>query len=146
MIEVDQHRPSGRTYAGAQLRAIAMPMGGIGTGQVALCGDGGLRQWQLFNQANHKAFVPDSFFVVRAGDSDTPFGGITRILQSETALALAQLETPMVNDELVPDQQRALIERFGGVRDTEFTAAYPFAQIAYQDEALPVGSGVEAAP
>ena len=55
----------GRTYVGEQLRHIAMPLGGIGTGQVAIGGDGGFRQWQLFNEANHLAFVPDSFFAIR---------------------------------------------------------------------------------
>ena len=33
------------TYRGEALRAVALPLGGIGTGTVALAGDGGLRQW-----------------------------------------------------------------------------------------------------
>src|SRR4051794_34078 len=59
----------GRTYRAEGVRAIAMPLGGLATGQVALGGDGGLRQWQLFNQSNHLAFVPDSFFAIRTSDS-----------------------------------------------------------------------------
>src|SRR5438876_7923187 len=44
---VRSHTPP--VYRGEQLRAVAMPLGGIGTGSVALCGDGSLRQWQLCN-------------------------------------------------------------------------------------------------
>ncbi|MGC9318721.1 MAG: GH116 family glycosyl-hydrolase, partial [Armatimonadota bacterium] len=49
-------------YSGSSLRAVAMPMGGLGAGSVALAGDGTLRQWQIFNQVNHTAFVPGTFF------------------------------------------------------------------------------------
>ena len=34
----------GNTYQGEALRHVAMPSGGLGTGQIALGGDGGLRQ------------------------------------------------------------------------------------------------------
>jgi non-lysosomal glucosylceramidase len=37
------------TYRGEALRAVALPLGGIGTGSVAMAGDGGLRQWQIVN-------------------------------------------------------------------------------------------------
>lgn len=144
MVETDIHKTTGRTFRGESVRAIAMPLGGIGTGQVALCGDGGLRQWQIMNQSNHLAFVPDSFFALRAGDSPSPNGGITRILQSEAALALPNLDTPLINDDYVPEQQRALIKRFGGVDETAFSSAYPFARIDYLHDAWPVEVQLEA--
>jgi hypothetical protein len=50
----------GYTYQKEALRYVAMPLGGIGAGQVALGGDGGLRQWQIVNQINHQGFVPAS--------------------------------------------------------------------------------------
>ena len=134
----------GRTYSGEQLRAIALPLGGLATGQVALGGDGGLRQWQLMNQSNHLAFVPDAFFALRAGHSPAPATGDTRILQSEAVLALPRLDTPRVNDDLIPDDQRELVNRFGGVAETTFTAAYPFATIDYLDDRLPVALSLEA--
>ncbi|MEZ4530896.1 MAG: GH116 family glycosyl hydrolase [Thermomicrobiales bacterium] len=144
MVEADVQKLAGRAYRGEAVRAIAMPLGGIGTGQVSLCGDGGLRQWQIFNQSNHLAFVPDSFFALRAGSAPGPSGGITRILQSETALALPFLDTPLINDDIVPVQQRALIERFGGVTETVFTSRYPFAQIDYRFDAWPVSVQLDA--
>ncbi len=51
----------GFEYRGENIRHVAMPLGGIGAGQIALGGDGGLRQWQIVNQINHEGFVPDSF-------------------------------------------------------------------------------------
>lgn len=144
MIDTDVLLTAGRTYRNDELRAIAMPLGGIGTGQVALGGDGGLRQWQLFNQSYHLAFVPDSFFAIRAGETPAPMGGITRILQSEAVLALPRVDTPLINDDHVPAQQRALVKRFGGVDKTAFTGAYPFARIEYRHESLPVDVSLEA--
>jgi uncharacterized protein (DUF608 family) len=144
MAQATTVRTHGRTYSGENLRAIAMPLGGIGTGQVALGGDGGLRQWQLFNQSNHLAFIPDSFFAIRASSSPNPGSGDMRILQSEAVLALPSLDTPLVNDDLIPDDQRALVARFGGVRETTFTGAYPFARLGYHDDRLPVEASLEA--
>ncbi len=134
----------GRTYTGEGVRAMAMPLGGIGTGQVALGGDGGLRQWQLINQSNHLAFVPDSFFALRTSASPAPDTGEVRILQSEEALALPPRDTPLVNDDLIPEQQAALVRTFGGVQRTTFTGAYPFARIAYEDERIPLAVALEA--
>ena len=53
-----RHRRHAVVYSGERLRAVSFPLGGIGTGQVAICGDGGLRQWQFFNNINHRAHVP----------------------------------------------------------------------------------------
>ena len=68
--DTDAAASPGRIWRGAALRHVAMPLGGIGTGQVALCGDGSLRQWELFNQPNHLGFVPDSFFAISAASGD----------------------------------------------------------------------------
>lgn len=37
----------------------------IGGGNIALAGDGGLRQWQISNEVNHSGIAPDSFFAVK---------------------------------------------------------------------------------
>src|SRR2546425_12911086 len=49
-------------YRGEQLRAVAMPLGGIGAGVIALAGDGGLRQWQGVSNVGHVPPVPRRFF------------------------------------------------------------------------------------
>jgi len=55
-----------RVYSGEHLEAVGMPVGGIGTGNIWIAGDGGLSVWQIFNTLTEKARLPDSFFAVRA--------------------------------------------------------------------------------
>ncbi len=133
----------GNTYQGEALRHVAMPLGGLGTGQIALGGDGGLRQWQMVNQVNHLGFVPDSFFAIRASRVEPPVN-IVRVLQSRESLGREGHTTPMVNDDALPTDQRNLLQNHRGVEKTIFTGAYPFAHITYQDEQLPVDVQLEA--
>src|SRR5437763_7961925 len=41
-----------RIFRGRQLRMIAFPLGGIGTGSISLGGRGQLRDWEIFNRAD----------------------------------------------------------------------------------------------
>jgi uncharacterized protein (DUF608 family) len=127
-------RPS--CYEGHALRHVAMPLGGIGTGQVAICGDGSLRQWQLLGRPNHTAFVPDSLFAIRCSCQVAPFDA-TRLLQGMSALASGE-RTPSVTDDHIPEQQRRLLASVGGFERTTFTATYPVARLTYSDAGLPV--------
>ncbi len=107
-----------RVYRGDELKHIAMPLGGIGAGQVYLRGDGTLNPWQNFNNFNTNATVPDSFFAVRTKDAA---GAVqARLLQ-------------LGNRESVK-----------GVQAIEYSGEYPFAWIRYIDEALPVRVSLEA--
>ena len=134
---------SGYTYEGETLRHVAMPLGGIGAGQIALGGDGGLRQWQIVNQINHQGFVPHSFFALRVMYPEPPLDEV-RILQSQEILQCTEDPTPLVNDDAIPAQQRTLLEQFKGIERTTFTGAYPFARIHYEDMALPLDIEMEA--
>lgn len=139
----EEEQTAGYTYSGEAIRHVAMPQGGIGAGQIALAGDGSLRQWQITNQVNHLGFVPDSFFALRASCVEPP-QNVIRILQSREALQLPDDQTPLVNDNVIPREQRALLEQYSGVERTHFTGSYPFAKIAYDDAALPVDVRLEA--
>lgn len=132
----------GNVYQGQALRHVAMPLGGLGTGQIALGGDGGLRQWQMVNQVNHLGFVPDSFFAIRASCAEPPLN-VIRTLQSRESLEHEAPSTPMVNDDVIPADQRKLLQSHQGVEKTVFTGAYPFAHITYLDELLPVDVQLE---
>ena len=130
-------------YRGEKLRAVAMPLGGIGTGSIALTGDGGLRQWQIVHSVNHLAHVPHSFFGFWGKtESGRP---VARVLQSSAMYDQTNfLPPPTANDYLVPPESRKLLERLPGVKDLEFVGEYPIAQITYLDPALPAHVSLEA--
>src|SRR3981189_1128149 len=102
----------GPVYRGEALRALTLPLGGIGTGTVALAGDGGLRQWQLVNNVNHDAHVPNSFFPAAArGDGQRD----AVVLQSDALYNAAAFEpSPSVTDHLVPVGSRRLLAELPG--------------------------------
>ncbi len=114
-------------------RFVAMPLGGIGTGHVSIGADGGLRQWQLHNVGNHHGDLPGSFFAIRASVVEPPADEI-RVLQ---ARPIEGPSTPLVDDDAIPDWQRAFAGRHG-VEGTTFDATYPIANIDFHDPALPV--------
>ena len=136
--------PSQRTvYQGESLRAVAMPLGGLGTGSIALCGDGGLRQWQIFNQVNHQAHVPHSFFAIWAHRHGSR--SVARVLQSDALYdQTGFVPAPTCSDHTVPEASRNLLQALPGVAGIEFIGEYPIAQITYRDPALPVEVSLEA--
>ncbi|GID32938.1 GH116 family glycosyl hydrolase [Paractinoplanes brasiliensis] len=123
-------------FTGDARRAVAFPLGGLGTGQVALCGDGALRQWQLLGVPNHDALLPDSFFALRVSSLEPP-ADVVRLLQSTPP---SYTPAPNVSDGVYPETEL----RWPLVEDTTFEAAYPFATVRYHDSALPVAVTLEA--
>ncbi len=126
------------TYRGEALRAIALPLGGIGTGSIALAGDGGLRQWQIVNNVNHDAHVPNSFFAIWAGDYlDARRNAV--VLQSKALYDDSHFTpAPSISDHLIPEGSRRLLNELPGVESLEITAQYPIIEVAYQSGAIPV--------
>jgi len=130
-------------YRGESLRAVAMPLGGIGTGSIALAGDGGLRQWQIGHTVDHLAHVPHSFFAVWAVREDRP--SVARVLQSSALYDRGDFKPPATsNDHVVPPESRRLLERLPGVKGLEYRGEYPIAEIRYLDSDLPVEVSLEA--
>ncbi|CAA9572960.1 MAG: GH116 [uncultured Thermomicrobiales bacterium] len=134
-----------KVYRGDALRAAAMPLGGLGTGTIALAGDGSLRQWQIHNQVNHVACVPHSFFAVWSRSHRPPDEPIARVLQSAALYdAEGPPAPPTSNDHVVPIPHRRLLAKLPGVRGTELVGGYPIAELRYEDDALPLRVSLEA--
>ena len=74
-------------YSGEQLREVAFPLGGIGTGCVSLSGRGSLVDWEIYNRPNKGTLLPYAFFTLWA----RPEGGepVTRVLQGRRRRRLA---------------------------------------------------------
>ncbi len=134
-----------RVYQGEATRAVAMPLGGIGTGNIALAGDGSLRQWQIHNQVNHLACVPHSFFAVWTRQYRPVGVPVARVLQSDAHYGTeGPAAPPTSNDHVVPIPHRRLLQKLPGVAATEFTGTYPVAGVRYLDDELPVDVSLEA--
>lgn len=109
-----QTRPDARVFRGEKLDAVAMPIGGIGTGTVWLAGDGRLSVWQVFNNSDERP-LPDTFMAVRVGGEK----GALRVLQRGDGWGLP------------------------GFADVSCAGEYPFLTIGYKDPALPVAVELE---
>jgi uncharacterized protein (DUF608 family) len=123
-----------RTFSGSQLNEIAFPLGGIGTGTVSLGGRGDFRDWEIFNRPNKGKALPFTFvalWVRPAGSTDSP----------RVKVVEAPLQPPFRGADGVPRSRAQGLPRLKGAR---FTGAYPFAEIAFDDESLPVGISLEA--
>ena len=107
-----------KVYQGESLTDLALPLGGIGAGSIALGGRGDLREWQIFNVANSACVVPGGFFAVRA-----------QVGQGEPVARLLQLDG---------------LAGLPSVAAIEYVGEYPLAELRYRDPALPVSVRLEA--
>ena len=115
------------SYTGEKLARVALPVGGIGTGTVSLCGWGAWRHWEVANRPA-KGFTPvgqgksSPFFALRAQRRGA--AAVTRLL--EGPLPVGEWE----GEEGSPAPLAGL-PRF---RRCTFHAAYPLAQVALAAE------------
>ncbi|HUN31332.1 MAG TPA: GH116 family glycosyl-hydrolase [Trebonia sp.] len=121
-----------RTFAGDRRRAVALPLGGIGTGNLALGGTGVLKQWQLMGQGNHLGFSPQSFFALRLSCTEPPLS-FRRMLRGPAIMPHPE-PAPLVNDHLDAAGPYAGPVSWPDVTSTTFEGAYPFARLDYADD------------
>ncbi len=129
-----------KTYTGAALRQVKMPLGGLGTGTISLSGRGGLVDWEVQNRPA-KGFTP-------ATSNWTPVFHPSFVLRWETAdgqKAARLLEGPLFPDEFDGALGcRAPNAGFPRFAKAVFQAAYPLAQVALTDPNVPVEARLEA--
>ena len=106
-------------YSGGDLKMIAMPIGGITTGQLYMAGDGRLVHWDIFNQHNFVGLRRQE--LLRRGTHRRRFN---RALPSACKAAAR------------PSSGRSTRQGFPGVR---FCGEYPIAFVEYKDKGLPGG-------
>ena len=118
-------------YEGRALDRVALPLGGIGTGTVALGGRGDLRDWEIVNRPA-KGFAPrHAFFALRTEQSGQP--PVARALEGVLRPPYEAARGAFAPNHGLP--------RF---RDTTFLAAYPFGQVLLSDPDVPLGVRIEA--
>jgi len=125
---------------GKNLRAAAMPIGGIGTGSIAMGADGLLKQWQITNSVRHLSFVPNSFFgiwVKNLDKSESP--SITRALVCDNFRKDPDFAPPeSVNDHLLGSGAKEMLKHLPTVEDIQFDGEYPISFLRFIDKNLPI--------
>ncbi|UCD29033.1 MAG: hypothetical protein JSV03_00685 [Planctomycetota bacterium] len=111
-------------YRGKDLDTIGMPVGGIGAGQLYLCGDGTLGCWQIFNQSHFTGTGRGLYDKYRTPDSPVDQGFAVVVDQNgkKSARKLNKKDFPAV----------------------EFVGEYPIGTVRYADEKFPVRIEMEA--
>jgi uncharacterized protein (DUF608 family) len=99
---------------------IGMPVGGIGSGQVYLGGDGQLWYWDIFNYLRIIPGGPGDKFYINPMTQDNRF-------EQGFAIRVNGVITPTV---------KAL--RDGGFSDISFKGQYPVGNVYYKDKDVPV--------
>jgi uncharacterized protein (DUF608 family) len=115
-----------KSYSGQNLRKVALPIGGIGTGTVSVGGKGDLKDWEVLNRPG-KGFQPQySFFCIR-----------TAVPGGEPKLKI--LEGPIDPSEYEGSfGTRASHHGLPRFRECRFEAAYPLGQVVLDDADFPV--------
>lgn len=117
------HRGTRQWYCGSDLKMIAMPIGGITTGQLYLNGEGRLVHWDIFNQHNFSGYGDKNYF---AGPPHSP------LQQGFAVRASAGGKTWL----------RTLDRQ--GFPSLRFCGEYPIAYVEYADKEFPVSVALEA--
>lgn len=114
--------------------ALAMPIGGIGTGGFAVNGDGSLRQWQLNGMPNHLGALPGTGFWMRVTQVEPPLNVLTMVQGSPVDDPQASLTT----DGWMPEWMTDATARFGTFESARFRGTYPVAEVELTDPGNPV--------
>ncbi len=125
--------PMMKHYDSNHLYQIALPLGGIGTGQVSLGGRGELRDWEIMN-------IPaKGFSTVYTGSSNAPFFAIYAKPNGQEATTTL-LEGPLYSQEYLRGGGGEEVNHHGmpRFRQASFDATYPFGQVNLSDKELPV--------
>ncbi|MBI2425134.1 MAG: hypothetical protein HYV27_20075 [Candidatus Hydrogenedentes bacterium] len=119
-------RGAKEVFSGASLETIGMPCGGIGAGQLYLCGDGTLGCWQIFNDATSNWV--DVTFATYA------HRGIAKPVDQGFGMVI----TPKDGSALFKPLSR---DGFAGVA---FQGEYPIGTVRYSEPECPVKVEMEA--
>jgi uncharacterized protein (DUF608 family) len=112
---------------GEKLRCSAMPLGGIGTGSIAIGGDGLLKQWQINNQIDHRSYVPNCFFAVRTRQLNVSDENIiTRALISSKPHERPNfIPAKSIGDHRISKEMEKLFNALPQVENIQFDGEYP---------------------
>ncbi len=122
-------------YSGSKTREISFPLGGIGTGCLALSGNGRLIDWEIFNKPSKGSHNGFSHFSIKAEHNGNVLDA--RVMNGD-------LHPPYSGDMGSPHFQsfgfgpkRSTMAGIPHFKDVEFEGKYPFAKLRFIDEDFP---------
>ncbi|HZQ96177.1 MAG TPA: GH116 family glycosyl-hydrolase [Candidatus Sulfotelmatobacter sp.] len=121
-----------RIFRERELQMIAFPLGGVGAGSISLGGRGQLRDWEVFNRPDKGHCPLYGFASIWARRSNAK--PVIRVLE-------ARLQPPYEGPSGLGYANAPGLPR---LESAVFTGEYPLAQIAFQDQYLPVKVTLEA--
>lgn len=122
---------SQRCY-GREATEAAFLLGGIGTGNFSIGARGELRDWEIFNRPGKGVKLPYTFFAIRTETSSGKV--IAKVLES-------QIVKPFSKSHGFHSSEVAGLPR---LKDSVLKGEYPFAQVDFSDDELPVKISLEA--
>ncbi len=122
-----------RVYRGRELDQIAFPIGGIGTGSIALGGWGQLRDFEIFNKPSKDLGFKYTFFTLHAQKGND--SAVTKVLQG-----------PVGGSDFT--WKGSGLDRMNGsglarFRSAEFEGAFPFGKVKLEDPGMPLEVSLE---
>lgn len=120
-----------KRYDQNHLARIALPIGGIGTGTVSLGGIGDLRDWEIVNR-------PAKGFLAGTGGNSAPFFAIYLKPEDQKPTTRALLGPVDYSLYESKDGRKPPNHGLPRFRHCSFAAAYPFGQVYFFDEDVPV--------
>lgn len=104
-------------FSGKELETIGMPCGGIGTGQMYLCGDGTLGNWEIFNKYAFLGYGEKNY--EKRIPTKPVKQGFVLVCQQNGKTSTRPIDS-------------------SGFRDVTFQGEYPVGTITYRDDSSPV--------
>ncbi len=123
-----------RTFSGASLHQIALPIGGIGTGTISLGGRGQLTDLEIYNRP-WKGNVPrNTFFALWAKERGR--AAVTKVLEREFLPPFTDLNGGGFEQNHAAGAPR--------MREAVFSGEYPLARVELRDPDVPLQAVLEA--
>lgn len=123
------------TYTGDNLREIAFPLGGIGSGSIGLAGNGSLVDFEIFNSPDKGSISPYTFFAIKA---EYPNGeSITRVLQGDQISELQGRYCHGLNKGFGHGYDSGSMCGFPHFSKVKFDGKFPIATISLEDKNFP---------
>lgn len=114
-------RGTKEVWSGEALESIGMPIGGIATGQLYLCGDGTLGHWEIFNTHQFLSYGATNY-AKRAITKPVKHGAKVTVTQSDAGSTTSKTRT--------------LASK--AFENISFTGQYPIAHVEYEDESFEI--------